>query len=392
MKRSILYLFVFLFPCLLAAQGLRFHGTVRNSVYALEEQQAVNRFYQYARLNLTSSNRHFAVHSSLRAHQSSVGNLANADRFKLYSFHVDGRDLLNRKLDFSIGRMFLHPGTTLGGLDGAQVNYDFSKHYSVLLYAGAESNNLRSFDIGANEHMVSGGTVEIKNYMKSKVQFLYLRKADDREVFWNITGLNVSTAPLANTMLKVQAHYDLENERMHRSLVSLRNTWSDKLMTSLQFKAQHPQVYANSYYTIFTPQAYQRYRIAAAYEFLPGYHLEGLYQHVDFEDESADQIYLTVGSSFGSCGVVMEQGYSGQQIGVMLDLYYEIMKNLMASVYVDYSKYRVEQIYEYDNQIANAARLSYRLKNWTFDVEYQWLTNRYKQSDHRLLNHISFVW
>jgi len=77
----------------------------------------------------------------------------------------------------------------------------------------------------------------------------------------------------------------------------------------------------------------------------------------------------------------------------MFDLFYEVMPNLIASLYVDYSKYRVEEVYEFDNQLANAARISYRLgRNWTFDVEYQWLSNRFKESDSRFLNHISFVW
>ena len=69
------------------------------------------------------------------------------------------------------------------------------------------------------------------------------------------------------------------------------------------------------------------------------------------------------------------------------------MKSFVASVYVDYSKYRTEEIYEYDNQLANAARLSYRLnRHFAVDVEYQWLTNRFKKQDSRFLNHISYLW
>ncbi len=76
----------------------------------------------------------------------------------------------------------------------------------------------------------------------------------------------------------------------------------------------------------------------------------------------------------------------------MFDIFCEVMPNLIASLNIDYTKYRVEKVYEYDNQLANAARLSYRLgRQWTFDVEYQWLTNRFKSSDSRFLNHISFV-
>jgi len=61
-------------------------------------------------------------------------------------------------------------------------------------------------------------------------------------------------------------------------------------------------------------------------------------------------------------------------------------------LYADYSKYRTETIYEYDDQIANAARLSYSLGRWNFVGEYQWLTNRLKENDSRFLNHITYRW
>ena len=112
-----------------------------------------------------------------------------------------------------------------------------------------------------------------------------------------------------------------------------------------------------------------------------------------FEQDNANQRYATIGNTFGDIGLIWENGYAGDQLAVMLNMFYEVVPNLVASVYVDYSQYRLEEIYEYDNQLANAARLSYRIgRHWTIDVEYQWLTNKYKSSDSRFLNHIAFVW
>ncbi len=91
--------------------------------------------------------------------------------------------------------------------------------------------------------------------------------------------------------------------------------------------------------------------------------------------------------------MVYESGYAGDQIGLMFDYAYPVMDKLLASIYLDYSKYRTEEIYEYDNQLANAVRLSYKLnRHLAIDVEYQWLTNRYKDQDSRFLNHISYIW
>jgi hypothetical protein len=393
MKRAFLIFFVFIAASAFAS-GIGFHGSVRNSVYSYESDETHTRMYQYARFSAVSPCTKFTFQTSLRALTDAQESLTSEERFKLYSLRLNGKGLFNKKFDFSVGRLFLHPGTVLGALDGLNAKYTFSKHYSLQVYGGVESHFKRSLKVyETKDSQTVGGLFQISRYFASKLQFLYLRKANENEIFWHLTGLNFDTALLPKTILRAQAHYDLEQSRVHRLLLSARNTWSSTFMTTLEYKQQFPQVYANSYFTIFTPEAYQRVRLGVAYEFIKNYNIQAQYQVVAFEDDNANQFYLTVGNNWGNLGMVYENGYAGDQLGLMFDVFYEVIPNLVASLYVDYSKYRVEEVYEFDNQLANAARLSYRLgRHWTFDVEYQWLTNRYKDSDSRFLNHISFVW
>jgi hypothetical protein len=394
MKRAFFLSIVLMLLASAAFAQVGFYGSVRNSVYAYESEKAHTRVYQYVRLNAISPCKKFTAQTSMRALTDVNETLDSEDRFKLYSLRFNGKGLLNESLDFSIGRLFLHPGTTLGALDGATVTYSFANHFAVTAYGGLESHFKRSFNMyETTDSQVLGGLFTVQKYFKSKLQLLYLRKANENATFWHLTGLNFDTALLPKTLLRVQSHYDIEQSRMHRLLVSARNTWTSKVMTTLEYKQQLPQVYANSYFTFFTPEAYQRIRFGAAYEFIPNYNFQLNYQYVMFENDNASQIYATVGNTFADIGLVFENGYAGDQVGVMVDLFYEVLPNLVASVYVDYSQYRVEKVYEYDNQLANAARLSYRLgRHLTIDAEYQWLQNRFQSSDSRFLNHISFVW
>ena len=56
-------------------------------------------------------------------------------------------------------------------------------------------------------------------------------------------------------------------------------------------------------------------------------------------------------------------------------------------------RYRFEEIYAYENQLANALRLTYAYsQHWKTDLEYQLLNNKFKDTDHRVLNHIHFIW
>jgi len=393
MKRAFMFLSLFVAASAFAG-GIQFHGSVRNSIYSYESDQTHTRIYQYGRFNAASPSGRISLQASMRALTDAQETLENQERFKLYSLRLNGKGLLNKKLDFSIGRLFLHPGTVLGGLDGFTADYDLSSHFNIQLYGGVESHFPRSWNVyKTDDSRTFGGVLNISRFFSSRMQLLYLQKSNTEAAFWRIAGMNFDSALLPKTTIKAQAHYDMEQARFHRMLVSARNSWSSTLMTTVEYKRQFPQVYANSFFTIFTPQAYQRIRVGAAWEFFTDYTLQANYQFVAFESENANQLYLSVGNSFGNVGFVYENGYAGDQLGLMFDLFYEVMPNLIASLYVDYSKYRVEEVYEFDNQLANAARISYRLgRNWTFDVEYQWLSNRFKESDSRFLNHISFVW
>lgn len=377
-----------------AQQGIRFHGFVKNSIYSYQTEKTHTRAYQYVQLNLATPGNNVILSTSMRALSDANEPLTSDQRFKAYTFHLQIKNLLWNRLNMTVGRQFLHPGTILGGLDGAIGNLKILKNLSLMFYAGTESNFQRAFKIyETKDSFVSGGLLQMNRLFSTRLQLLYLQKKNDQGIFWQIAGLNVDNALVPKTRLRLQAHYDMQNQRMHRLLVSARNTWSTKFMTTLEYKIQYPQVYAMSFFTIFQPTAYRQIRANAAFQFVKGYFINAQYQLVQFEEDDANRVFLTIQSRNGSIGAIYESGYAGDQLGLMFDYALEILPNLMASVYVDYSKYRTEQIYEYDNQLSNAARLSYRFNShWSMDVEYQWLTNRYKEKDARFLNHISCRW
>jgi len=78
-------------------------------------------------------------------------------------------------------------------------------------------------------------------------------------------------------------------------------------------------------------------RAGASHELWPGYYLGCDYQLLLIEESSANKVYLHFSNGNGSLGMIYENGYSGDQIGVMFDYAYEIIQDLIASVYVDYT-------------------------------------------------------
>lgn len=376
------------------AQDLKFHGKISNTTYSYEDDGNQTRIYQYIRFSAEKTGwNQLSLNSSFRALTDLNNTLDNDLRYKFYRLNLQMRDIFGR-IDLKIGRMFIHPGTILGGLDGVHSKISLAKNISWQLYGGVESHFLRSIKLYQPEDgYVAGTMLEWKKLFSNNLQFLYLQKANETETFWQLAGLNLLNTSLPGTQLKIQSHYDLKNSRLHKLLLNARYRLGNSIFVSAGFKQQFPQVYSNSYFTIFEIKPYQRYSINCSYSISDDYYANGTYQLLQIDDETANQVIFSISNDQGNIGVLYESGYAGDQLGIMADYAYTFTSGLIASAYIDYSRYRTQTIYEYENQLANALRLSYRFgKRWLVDLEYQWLTNRFKESDSRILTHIHFSW
>ncbi len=388
-----LLLLMFLLAGALAAQGISFHGSARNSIYALESDKVHTRFFQYLNFTAITPCKHLALNSNLRFLTDANQDLDNDLRFRAFALNLEARNLLAGKLNLAFGRQFLHPGTSLGALDGLNARYAFDPRFSLQLYGGVESVASRAFKMRKfADAAVVGGAFQAKKIWSSTAQLFYLRKFTSTAAYWQIAGANLESSLVPGVQLRLQSHYDFENERLHRLLLNASRSWNKQLATFIEYKRQNPQVYTNSYYTIFEVNPYSQIRAGADYALLPGLAVEAQYQHLIFDGDQAERLLLSLNNDDGSVGMLYETGYTGDQFSAFFNYGFEILPKLAASLYVDYAKYRTETVYEYDDQLANAARLSYSLGRWNFVGEYQWLTNRLKDNDSRFLNHITYRW
>lgn len=376
------------------AQGIKFHGRVSNSVYAFDNLDTQVRLYQRLRLNAEVPDLKLKFNTSMRVFTDLDSSFSDEQRYNFYTLNLEARQVFGTPVDLQLGRQFLHPGTVLGALDGLKAQVNLGQKMAVTLYGGVESHFARAVKIyETDDALVGGGLFDYRELYNSHLQLLYLQKNTSEETIWQLAGLNLTNNSLPHTQIRTQLHYDLQNSRFHRLFLGATHQRGDKFSIALAFKSQFPQIYANSFYTIFEPDPYQHYTLSASYKIFAPFYVNGFFQFLQTEDASANRLMLSLNNQNGNLGLMYESGDLGEQISLVADYGLEIIDNLMASLSVDYSRYKVEEIYEFENQLANAARLSYRFgKHWICDLEYQWLTNRLKDSDSRILNHIHFTW
>lgn len=411
LKIKLILCLILIFASVLHSQNIQTRGRITNSVYVYDD--TLSRAYIDASSGATES-KHVKLYQFLRfqavapewkdltvsvAARALTDLNPNVDidserRFNAYRLSIGAKGLFNNFLDFELGRQFLHPGVILGSLDGLNLKLRPIKNLDWQLYGGVESHLFRAFHLyEADDATMFGTALKYRNLWRNDLQLVYLQKNRSGEEQWQISGLNLNNHMVDNLVLLLQAHYDLVNSRFHRLYFSSRYNWNNKISAGLYAKQQYPQVYGDSYFQIFDIKQYRLVGVDASYAITERYSTNLTFQSVMLEEGYGNRAILSFSDPNGSIGIIYETGDLGEQVGAMVSYGYEFMPDLLASASVDYSRYRFEEIYDYESQLANAVRLSYKYsRHWRADLEYQWLTNRIKDSDQRILNHIHFIW
>ena len=377
-----------------SAQSIDSHGRYTLSMYAFEREGGGSpiSLYQFLRFSTAAKEwNNLSLNVSMRL---LTQEHLDHEAFRAYRLSVSASNLFNNLLDLEIGRQFLHAGIPFGSLDGINLTLKPLANLSWQLFGGVESDLFREFKVTKfDEGAVYGSAVTYRKFYNTDAQLSYLQKVRKSTNQWQIIGLNLNNYSLKTVQFLVQAHYDLLNSRLHRLYASARYLPSRKLVITLFAKQQSPQIYGDSYFRIFEVNQYTQAALNANYALTSSYGLSAGAQYFVLEEGSGQRYLFGVNDNHGAINAVYETGDLGDQLSVMFDYGYEIWNDLIISAGVDYTRYRFEEIYDYENLLANTVRLHYNFsKNWKADLEYQWLKNRMSDMDNRLLSHIHFIW
>ena len=405
---SLFFLTIFLCCFALSGQTVDLKFRITNSTYFFEtdtgavidksiETATHLRFYQtlYLQSKIKEyNNLRFDFAGRILTDITDDDDLTNEQKYNANRLSLAADGLFDGLFDFVLGRQFIHPGSPLGSIDGLNLTLHPVKNLNWQIFAGTESHFSQAFKLyEADEAAVYGSTVSYKNFMQNNLQGFYYQKNHSDKAIWQLAGLNVSNYMFKDLYLVLQAHYDFINERLHKLYLSTRYKLNPDFSFMFSLKQQYPQIYENSYFKIFNISQYQSASFSGFYSLTKEYYLAVDYRLMQLKEDQGQQLFLTLGNGNGSVSGIYEFGDLGDQIGVQLSYWYEIYKDLVVSAAVDYSRYRFEKIFDYDNQIANAIRVSYKFSdNLKTDLEYQWLNNRIYDANHRILNHIHFIW
>jgi hypothetical protein len=388
-KIVLLALFLLLTISIKSESQVRFTGSLQSSLFSWEtinETQLLD-YYQGLQFKITPANySNLSFSSYMRfAHR---GDPSDWDD-RLYNLAVNWKDNSNR-YQFKLGRQFVYHGVMNGTVDGLLVSAKPSKDINIKFLGGLAATQNRSFGLREmDEANVFGGYLSYRLPFKSKIDVSYFQRSKDGNYIWQVAGGALNGKIKDDLYYNAQLDYNLQTseiQTMRYRLSYYLSQWS----FYAEYNNQKPRIFEDSYFKIFENEAYSQIRGGATYQFNQ-FQFGLQYLLTSYEEDSNNELHFTFGSNWGMVGLIYQDGFGGDNLGVYGDVRYPIIKNLFLRLYGSYYNYQRHTIEISENATSFSAGFQYNLtKSFQIRAEVQESINSYFKNDTRGLFRLNY--
>lgn len=310
---------------------------------------------------------------------------------KVFSLYLDWRSL-DRRFDARLGRQFLYRGVLNGTADGLWLRARPVEKFELGVFGGLAARFGRSLDLLSwDDGGTLGGVASYRFGPQARAEITYINRRSSGETGWHQIGGILTGRIVPSLLYDAQLDYNIEKEELQAGrlrLMYLIERWT----VSAEFNNQKPRIFEDSYFNIFEIDAFNQIRGGVSYRF-GRYAVGAAYLHTEYEeDESADEIILSVTSPWGSVGGTVQGGYGGERVGVFGEARYEVIRRLELIGRASHQSYERRNISIEQDATGLAAGLRFRpMQPWLLRAEIQQSVNSYFDDNWRLLLRASYA-
>ncbi|NNE45380.1 MAG: hypothetical protein HKN37_01840 [Rhodothermales bacterium] len=372
-----------------AFSQVEFTGTTQSYLYSYETADGDQRgdFYQGLRFRAWL---HDAPQLQLRSYMR-VARRGDPGEWEARWYNGSLRWKPDSRVDLRLGRQFLYDGVINASSDAFSVAATPTRDIRVRFVAGLETPRDRAFEfLSPDDGYVLGGFASGRFARQAKLDVSYFQRNRSDNLVWQVAGASLTGQLLDGLTYLAQLDYNLQDEdyqRMRYRLSYATGPWT----VSGEFQSQKPQVFEDSYFNIFSLNAYQQIRGAVYRQF--GQYQVGIQNYYTLYDESetGNEIIGTLSARWGTIGVVYQSGFGGDRIGLYGEARYALTPKFEArarSSYYNFQRYTAD----FDEDATSfSAGLRYNAgREVTVDAELQESLNSLYDNDLRLLFRVSY--
>lgn len=412
-----------LLPLLLAWAGSApaqlVHGRFTTSFYTFQRFDTAGSSLTYLRafqsVQLSAAQNDFSVNTYLQGAVNGTNQFGDNGRVRFYNLYFRWANI-GKLLDLSVGRQAVYAGVGNGTIDGLTARARmWDNQITVTGYGGSTVND--DF-IGVrkdwHDNLNLGGQVLTTLVPGARIGLSYMYRGEKRDEYLALRESQVGdslktylTLPFAvrsesnaeqlggadvswsyGRLLTVYGSYDYDfnyNETS-RGQGSLRVNVTDALALTGDYTYRKPQIAFNSIFSVFTLNSTRLAEGGVEYGFTPLLRAFGKLGVVSYTDTTSMTWTVGVNSGYGSASYSGSTGYAGQLASFSVQGAYPLFdRMLVPSVGISWASYRLSAEDPKNKAVSILAGATVRpTRNFSFDVQGQWMSNRLYANDMRL--------
>jgi hypothetical protein len=395
------------------------NGRFTTSFYSFQRFDTVGSSRTYLRafqsVQLSMAQQDFSVHAYLQGAVNGTNQFGDNGNVRFYNLYFRWANI-GKSLDLSLGRQAVYAGVGNGTIDGLMARARIWNNQITLTGYGGASVNDEYTGVRKDWHdnLNLGGQVLTTLVPGARIGLSYMYRGEERDSYRALreTQLGDSLKTYITVPFAIQSEsiaeklgsadaswsygriisvygrydYDFNYKETSRGQGSIRVNITDALALTGDYTFRKPQISFNSIFSVFTLNSTRLIEGGAEYGLTPLLRAYGKLGVVSYADTSSMTWTLGLNSGYGSVSYSGSTGYAGQLESFSVQAAYPLCDRfLVPSLGVSWASYRLSAEDPKDNALAILAGATVRpTRNFSFDVQGQWMKNRLYDRDMRL--------
>ncbi|NOX37585.1 MAG: hypothetical protein GXO78_08615 [Calditrichaeota bacterium] len=380
-KKGLPLVLIFIFS--LSAQ-VHLQGSLQSMVYRWQppDQESLTDFYQVLQFQLRSNALPgFSTRGYLRfAYRGPAPRWE--DRF--YHLYLQWQRT-DRRLTLRLGRQFLYAGVWNGTFDALQVTWQSAGSLNLRFLLGSRAPFDRQWRWNAStEGMAYGVYLNWAGSSRLRITASILHQQKGRQLLHQLAGVGISGRLSRYLLYHTNLEYNIPGKsvQLFRHLMGYyREPWQ----VMVEWNHQKPRIREDSYFQIFQIRGFDQLRSSVGYRWHQWlFSLQ--YLRTWYDSDITNQWILGCSQQWGHVGIILQNGFGGQNLGVYGDVRYPLTSRFTLRAHSSYYNFQRHTVAIGEEATAYSLGLTYRHgPKLQLDADLQQSLNTYFRNDLRAL-------
>jgi len=390
------------------------NGRFTTSFYTLERFDTVGssrtylRAFQSVQLSMAQGN--VSLNTFLQGAVNGANDFGDNGRVRFYNLYLRWADI-GRIVDLSVGRQAVYAGVGNGTIDGLMARAKFLDNRLTLTGYGGSTVNSDYTGVQKNWHdnVHVGGQIVTTALPGARIGVSYMNRHEEVDPYWTLRARDTSFVPvpyyIANQSTAVELgsadasyskgelfsvygryDYDFNFKETARGQGGVKVSVTPELALTGDVIYRRPHISYNSIFSAFTSNSTTVVDGGVEYGFSPLLRAFGKVGYVSYTDDKSMRWTAGLNAMYGSVSYTGGSGYAGELTSFSLQGAYPLFNRMLVpTLGVSYASYRLSADADKDNALSLLLGATVRpSKNFSFDVQGQWMKNAIYDRDMRL--------